>query len=596
MHRRTRTRKRTGLTGMTAALAGAAAVMVVAATPAEAATTPRPGSISLPTGVSAPLLHAHSHNDYADVNEAAVYPEALQEALAEQVDSVEADVWLYNGQVVLGHGAPVPGNTLQQRYLDPLLSRVDANGGTVYAGWRSPFNLVIELKGECTSTDVSSCSGSPGDGNSALFNTVHAMLENQYSSMLSLYDHDTVTEGAVKAIFTGNTPVDCVNSRTCVTQYDPRHEFFDFDFTSGNTAKFDQYSAAANPVVTANWTEFYNSADGLNYGLMESYARTAHAHGRQLRIYGMCDASGDRAAHCPLETGSLWQNELDAQVDFLNADLAPTVDGGKTTEVVGSSRISRFLASADQDYGWIATPGAGTFAKLTEGGKATVSGTLSDTLADGVCAHVAVTFYTPDGAPDPTSRTYVCGAAASTDWSVSSVQAAGDYAYAQVDVYRDNGPTVSRLFAPPPEGYFADTSTACDTSSRTGATTSIYDSAGNYYGWAEWRYSTDYDCWGVQWAVLHVTSPITLAQDQLTVRLDKQALPLGGLAWTQAALGSGGSLKAGDYAGTVLFAPGYVSLPICGALQGSALATVNGVPTAHPLFFGQQGKQSAWCA
>ncbi|HZP50717.1 hypothetical protein [Actinocrinis sp.] len=597
MNRSTRTRT------LAALLTGAATITLLAGPPAIAASAPGPKVVSIPTGVSAPLLHAHSHNDYADVDESAIYPEALQEALAEKVNSVEADVWLYNGQVILGHGDPVPTdssgkpNTLQRLYLDPLLSRVNANGGQVYPGWHTPLDLVIELKGECTSTALSSCSGNPDDGNDALYNTVHAMLENQYSSMLSLYDHDTVTEGAVKVIFTGNTPVDCVNHRTCVTQHDPRHEFFDFDFSSGNSAKFSQYSAAANPVVTANWIQFYNPADGLtNYGLMESYARTAHANGRQLRIYGMCDGSIDRDKGCPLETASEWQNELDAQVDFLNGDLAPTVDNGSTTNISGASKISDFLASADQDYGWIATPGAGTFAKLTEGTTSTVSGTLYDTLADGVCAHVAVTFYAVGGAADPTYRTYVCGATAQADWSVNSVHAAGTYEYAQVDVYRDNGPVVSRLFTPPPEGYSASANSACSTSTRIGDTTSIYDSAGNYYGWAEWRFGTATDCWGDQWALLHVTAPITLAQSQLTVRLDKQVLPLGGLAWTQAFLGGGGSVGVGDYSGTVLFAPGYVSLPICGTLQSSALTTVNGVTSTHPLFFGHQGQQSAWCA
>ena len=51
--------------------------------------------------------------------------------------SVEADVWLVDGELLVAHDREDvdPGRTLESLYLDPLADRVRAEGGAVYRGW-----------------------------------------------------------------------------------------------------------------------------------------------------------------------------------------------------------------------------------------------------------------------------------------------------------------------------------------------------------------------------------------------------------------------------------------------------------------------------
>jgi len=67
-----------------------------------------------------PLVNAHAHNDYE-------HARPLLDALDRGFCSVEADVWLVDGQLLVAHdrGKAKPGRTLQALYLDPLRARDD---------------------------------------------------------------------------------------------------------------------------------------------------------------------------------------------------------------------------------------------------------------------------------------------------------------------------------------------------------------------------------------------------------------------------------------------------------------------------------------
>src|SRR4051812_33363410 len=43
---------------------------------------------------------------------------------------------------------------------------------------------------------------------------------------------------------------------------------------------------------------------------------------------------------------------------------------------------------------------------------------------------------------------------------------------------------------------------SCQSNVRVGPVTSIWSSAGNYYGWAEQRWGNAGECWGYQWISL----------------------------------------------------------------------------------------------
>src|SRR5437868_5553114 len=75
----------------------------------------------------APLARTHAHNDYE-------HNRPLFDALDCGFCSVEADIWLVKGELLVGHTplALKKDRTLEKLYLDPLRTRAKANGGKVY--------------------------------------------------------------------------------------------------------------------------------------------------------------------------------------------------------------------------------------------------------------------------------------------------------------------------------------------------------------------------------------------------------------------------------------------------------------------------------
>src|SRR6476469_2222716 len=116
-----RTTRRRALTALGAALAGS--IALPASRALAGGTKPR----------TRPLWRAHAHNDYD-------HPRPLFDALDHRFGSVEADIYLVDGQLLVAHD-PVdldPTRTLESLYLDPLAARVGANHGSVYRGHHKP--------------------------------------------------------------------------------------------------------------------------------------------------------------------------------------------------------------------------------------------------------------------------------------------------------------------------------------------------------------------------------------------------------------------------------------------------------------------------
>ncbi len=92
--------------------------------------------------VPRPLPAAHAHNDY-------LHKRPLLDALAHGFCSVEADVFLVDGELLVAHTPREirPQRSLQALYLDPLRERIRANGGRVYREG-PPLTLLIDIKAE----------------------------------------------------------------------------------------------------------------------------------------------------------------------------------------------------------------------------------------------------------------------------------------------------------------------------------------------------------------------------------------------------------------------------------------------------------------
>src|SRR5436190_15279872 len=93
-----------------------------------------------PPGKVVPLRQAHAHNDYE-------HKRPLLDALARGFCSVEADIFLVDGELLVAHTRQEikPGRTLEALYLGPLRKLAKANGGRVYPKGPTVF-LLIDVK------------------------------------------------------------------------------------------------------------------------------------------------------------------------------------------------------------------------------------------------------------------------------------------------------------------------------------------------------------------------------------------------------------------------------------------------------------------
>lgn len=231
-----------------------------------------------------PLSRAHAHNDYEHTN-------PLLDALDHGFTSVEADIYLVNGELLVAHDAPDldSARSLKSLYLDPLRARIQANGGSVY---KSPaeFRLLIDVKTEAEATW-------------AVLRDVLA----QYSDILSGQDANGRIVGPVTAVISGNRARDTMLAETT------RYAFYD-----GRIAADLGEDATFIPLVSQNWNTVFtwkgvgvmppNQRDRLNL-----FVTRAHASGQIVRFWETPDTPGDAR-------DNLWQALIDADVDLINTD------------------------------------------------------------------------------------------------------------------------------------------------------------------------------------------------------------------------------------------------------------------------------------
>lgn len=275
------TTRRRAVTTFAAALAGAAATTV----PAQAAG--RPGGVR-PGGVR-PLLRAHAHNDY-------LHTRPLHDALDHGFTSVEADVFLVGGELLVAHEPAQldPRRTLARLYLDPLLARIRANHGSVYRGHRRPVQLLIDIKNDGVRTYLE----------------LHRQLA-RYHRILTTYTDGRVHRAAVTAVVSGDR-----TARAPMEAQRVRHAFYD--------GRLDDLAAAAPapasfiPLVSGNWTQSFTwQGDGpfpeAERARLNSIVSTARSRGQRVRFWATPDAPGPAR-------DAVWHELLAARADHINTD------------------------------------------------------------------------------------------------------------------------------------------------------------------------------------------------------------------------------------------------------------------------------------
>ena len=98
-------------------------------------------------GAAQPPVLIHSHNDYTRTV-------PFYQAYAQRVSSIEADVFLRDGVLVVGHDVEdlVPEMTFEKLYVEPLVTLFARNGGRAWKGSDQRLQLMVELKSETEPT------------------------------------------------------------------------------------------------------------------------------------------------------------------------------------------------------------------------------------------------------------------------------------------------------------------------------------------------------------------------------------------------------------------------------------------------------------
>ncbi|MEU1178986.1 phosphatidylinositol-specific phospholipase C/glycerophosphodiester phosphodiesterase family protein [Streptomyces sp. NPDC005820] len=233
-----------------------------------------------------PLWRAHAHNDYE-------HPRPLFDALDHRFGSVEADIFLVDGELLIAHSADEldPTRTLEGLYLAPLAARVKANHGSVYRGYRHPLQLLIDIKTEGSSTYLA----------------LDELLE-RYRHLFTTYSHGRIRRGPVTAVISGDRA-----ARIPMEAQTVRRAFYDGRLTDLGTSE-----ASFASLISDNWTLNFTWPGAGAFPEAErtklrTIVDTAHARGQQVRFWATPDVAGP-------ERDALWAELLAAGVDYLNTD------------------------------------------------------------------------------------------------------------------------------------------------------------------------------------------------------------------------------------------------------------------------------------
>jgi glycerophosphoryl diester phosphodiesterase len=228
----------------------------------------------------APRPAAHAHNDY-------LHARPLQDALDQGFCSVEADIFLIGGQLLVAHTRleVTKDRTLQSLYLEPLKQRVAANDGKVFRDGPT-FGLLIDIKSDAESTYLA----------------LHEVLAG-YPDLFTRVDNGQVKPGPVQVVISGNRPQELIASQP--TRYCG---------IDGRLGDLDSNQPAhLLPMISDNWTSHFKWRGKGNMPAeerqkLQDIVQRAHAKGRVVRFWATP------------EEPELWKELKAAKVDRINTD------------------------------------------------------------------------------------------------------------------------------------------------------------------------------------------------------------------------------------------------------------------------------------
>jgi hypothetical protein len=247
---------------------------------AAALCAPRAEVSAPPDGPTVLLTRGFAHNDEQ-------HARPLLDALAYGFCSIEADVYLVDGALLVAHDrwAVDAKRSLEALYLKPLWERFQANGGSIYPE-PAGVMLLIDVK---------------NDGAES-YRALDALLA-AYDPMLTHFTKDGTTPGALTVIISGERAQDVILASS------PRRAGID-----GRLADLDgPLNANEMPLVSDNWSLVFGWRGGGSMpadqaARLAEYIAKAHAKGMRIRFWSTP------------QTEDVWGYLYDAGVDLLHAD------------------------------------------------------------------------------------------------------------------------------------------------------------------------------------------------------------------------------------------------------------------------------------
>ncbi|MBI1319683.1 MAG: hypothetical protein GC168_12155 [Candidatus Hydrogenedens sp.] len=232
-----------------------------------------------------PLPRAHSHNDYNR-------DRPLLDALDHGMCSVEADIFLVDGALLVGHNAEdlTPERSLEKLYLDPLQERVQANSGKVFPGGPC-ITLLIDIKDDGRKT----------------YARLREVLTH-YKDMLTEFTDDATTERAVTVILSGARPEEMVAAEsTRLVALDGRLDDLD-----------NHPNPHLYPLVSESWLSVFKwmgagEMPAEERAKLDELVAKAHANGQRIRFWAL-----------PFGLAA-WDTAYEAGVDYINVDFPERV-------------------------------------------------------------------------------------------------------------------------------------------------------------------------------------------------------------------------------------------------------------------------------
>jgi len=219
---------------------------------------------ALPGPGADPALRLHGHNDY-------LQPVPLCAALGLGLGSVEADIYLDEGELRVGHERWQlrAGRTLATMYLQPLEEFASRNGGRVRADGQ-PFVLLVDIK---------------TDGAQVYAQLRRELAElSHHAGLLTHFVDRRVEPGAITVILSGDRP------RALVAA--DRDRWCALDGRLSDLANNPPVDLV--PWISDSWSRIgdWDGKDGLlpiERERLTAAVQKAHAQGREVRFWGAPD-------------------------------------------------------------------------------------------------------------------------------------------------------------------------------------------------------------------------------------------------------------------------------------------------------------------